>query len=285
LDVSTAWTGEDEFASAVGPHLARLVELARRLLRSDDLAWEAVQDSLLCLWKAPTRPSHLAPWLVSAVVNRTRHLRRTRRRRCDNEAQAPACFWSAPVAADPGRHAEQEAFTRVAASAVLRLPPEQSAVFVLKEISGADYESIARALDVPLGTVRSRLHRARGALRARLAHLAPAHEHRSQPRHAPPRRARHIDGLIRESWPPSAVVTGRPPRRRGGSLDDHSCTLDSVANARAVVAQLDPAFRRESGRRPLADRCGGRAHRADGVRAEGRTGSGHGPPHRHPAAL
>jgi RNA polymerase sigma-70 factor (ECF subfamily) len=188
-DVATSWSGEDEFAIAVGPHLPGLVGLARRLLRSDDLAWEAVQDSLLCLWKAPSRPSHIAAWLTSAVVNRTRHLRRTRQRRCDNEARAPACFWSAPTVADPGRHAEREAFNRMVASAVLRLPPEQSAVFVLKEINGADYESIARLLEVPLGTVRSRLHRARGALRGRLAHLAPAHGQRSRPHHAPGRRA------------------------------------------------------------------------------------------------
>jgi RNA polymerase sigma-70 factor (ECF subfamily) len=178
---SPAWSDEDEFAGAIAPHLPALVRLARRHLRSDDLAWEAVQDSLLYLWRRPVRPARVGGWLAAAVVNRTRHLHRTTLRRCRHEAQAPAAYWSGPAAPDPGRHAEQAAVGRSVAAAVAGLPAEQSAVFVLKEVSGGDYQSIARSLGVPVGTVRSRLHRARSALRSRLAHLAPTRPHRARP--------------------------------------------------------------------------------------------------------
>ena len=54
-------------------------------------------------------------------------------------------------------------------SALNRLTPEHKAVLVLKEIDGQKYEEIAEVLDVPIGTVRSRLHRARLELRDCLA--------------------------------------------------------------------------------------------------------------------
>jgi RNA polymerase sigma factor (sigma-70 family) len=185
--VAAAWRGEDDFTRAVTPHVPALVRLARRRLGSDDLAWEAVQDSLLCLWRAPARPAHVPGWLAVAVIHRTRHLRRTLLRRWRHEEQAPPCHWSAATLPDPERCAELAAVRRLLAAAVGALPPEQSAIVALKDIDGADYESIARSLAVPVGTVRSRLHRARGALRAR---LGPGHSSRDpRAHHAPDRRA------------------------------------------------------------------------------------------------
>ena len=50
-------------------------------------------------------------------------------------------------------------------SALNRLSPEHRVVLVLKDLEGQKYEDIAQVLDVPIGTVRSRLHRARLELR------------------------------------------------------------------------------------------------------------------------
>ncbi len=55
--------------------------------------------------------------------------------------------------------------------ALEELTPEQRATFVLREFHDFDYDELARALDVDLGTIKSRLSRARAALRARLAEL------------------------------------------------------------------------------------------------------------------
>jgi RNA polymerase sigma-70 factor (ECF subfamily) len=53
-------------------------------------------------------------------------------------------------------------------AAVLRLPPEQRLVIILSDIQGLTYEEIARVADVPLGTVKSRIARARARLREAL---------------------------------------------------------------------------------------------------------------------
>jgi RNA polymerase sigma-70 factor, ECF subfamily len=60
---------------------------------------------------------------------------------------------------------EREESRRRVAAALLRISPEQRAILVLRDARGLDYEQIAEVLDVPVGTVKSRLFRARAALR------------------------------------------------------------------------------------------------------------------------
>jgi RNA polymerase sigma-70 factor, ECF subfamily len=60
---------------------------------------------------------------------------------------------------------EREENRRRVAAALLRISPEQRAILVLRDARGLDYEQIAEVLDVPVGTVKSRLFRARAALR------------------------------------------------------------------------------------------------------------------------
>lgn len=69
----------------------------------------------------------------------------------------------------PQRHAEKEETCLKVRQAIATLADEQRAVLVLREIDGCDYETIAAVLELPIGTVRSRLSRARGQLRLRLA--------------------------------------------------------------------------------------------------------------------
>ena len=60
---------------------------------------------------------------------------------------------------------EREETRRLVAAALLRILPEQRAILVLRDSKGLEYEQIAEVLDVPVGTVKSRLFRARSALR------------------------------------------------------------------------------------------------------------------------
>jgi RNA polymerase sigma-70 factor (ECF subfamily) len=60
---------------------------------------------------------------------------------------------------------ENEELRRLLAEALLRISPDQRAILVLRDSRGLDYEQIAEVLDVPVGTVKSRLFRARAALR------------------------------------------------------------------------------------------------------------------------
>ena len=59
------------------------------------------------------------------------------------------------------------------AAALLRVLPEQRAILVLRDSRGLDYEQIAEVLAVPVGTVKSRLFRARTALREAIESMGP----------------------------------------------------------------------------------------------------------------
>jgi RNA polymerase sigma-70 factor (ECF subfamily) len=64
--------------------------------------------------------------------------------------------------------------------AIAALPPDHRTVVVLRDVQGLRYDEISRALGVPVGTVRSRLSRARESLRIALADLAPRNPQESE---------------------------------------------------------------------------------------------------------
>jgi RNA polymerase sigma-70 factor (ECF subfamily) len=80
--------------------------------------------------------------------------------------------------AEPARSAEAEALDRVADSEVMRalmeLPEGFRAAIYLADVEGYPYRDVAEMLEIPIGTVMSRLHRGRSKLRKRLAAYAPA---------------------------------------------------------------------------------------------------------------
>src|SRR5437764_4262186 len=84
------WHGQDSerFHKAVRPHLDRALAVGRRMLGSDDLAWDALQEALLCLARRPEEPANLAAWLARATANRSLHLQRVRSRRRRHEQEA-----------------------------------------------------------------------------------------------------------------------------------------------------------------------------------------------------
>jgi RNA polymerase sigma-70 factor (ECF subfamily) len=73
-----------------------------------------------------------------------------------------------PDRTDPAGPLERAERDRLVRLALGELAPDHRAVVVLKDLDGLRYEEIAETLRVPVGTVRSRLHRAREALRERL---------------------------------------------------------------------------------------------------------------------
>jgi RNA polymerase sigma-70 factor (ECF subfamily) len=68
----------------------------------------------------------------------------------------------------PDAKSKREDDVQALREALAKLPEEYRAPIVLREIEGANYERIAEILEIPVGTVRSRLHRARNALREAL---------------------------------------------------------------------------------------------------------------------
>lgn len=155
---------------ALTPHLPRAHRAARRLLGCDHLADDAVQEALLAFYRLPVPPPDPAGWLVLAVCHRARHLRRTLRRRArhEHDAGAERCTHH-PDCDNPLHHAHAHELGERIAEAIATLPPEQRAAFERQQHGDQDYAAIARDLALPIGTVRSRLHRARKALQRAVA--------------------------------------------------------------------------------------------------------------------
>lgn len=161
-----------DLARAVAPHLARLRAVAERILGCPDQAHDAVQEVLLTLWRTAELPENLRAWLMRTVIHRALHARRTeeRRRKWEDLAGQEAaneCLLCHPLR-DPERESESRELRQRLESALRALSEEHLRVVELRAFEGLEYDEIARRLGVPIGTVRSRLNRARLALRGEL---------------------------------------------------------------------------------------------------------------------
>ncbi|MFT4843333.1 MAG: RNA polymerase sigma-70 factor (ECF subfamily) [Planctomycetota bacterium] len=160
--------------SEVTVHLPRLRAMARRILGCDHLADDAVQEGLVALWHEANPPAHLASWLGRTVINRCRHLRRTATRRHRHEHIASEHCELHKGCDNPLHIAIAHETSERLAAVIDTLPTEQREALTLYEQTGLDYGAIAELLEVPVGTVRSRLARARAAVQAALRpHLSP----------------------------------------------------------------------------------------------------------------
>ena len=158
---------------ALAADLDRAHRAARALLGCDHLAADAVQEALVALWRQPMAPPDRRGWLVRAVVHRARHLRRSLLRRRRHECAAGDHCELHTGCDNPLHQAHAHELGERLDAAVATLSREQRAPFELYVATGLDYRGIASALGLPIGTVRSRLHRARAALQALLHDDAP----------------------------------------------------------------------------------------------------------------
>lgn len=159
---------------ALAADLDRAHRAARALLGCDHLAADAVQEALVALWRQVSAPPDRRGWLVRAVVHRARHLRRTLSRRRRHECQAGDHCELHTGCDNPLHQAYAHELGERLDAAVATLPREQRAPFELYVATGLDYRGIASELGLPIGTVRSRLHRARASLQALLQADDPA---------------------------------------------------------------------------------------------------------------
>ena len=149
-------------------HHDRIHALCRRITGNDADASDATQESLISIVRGLHRfdgRASFSTWSYRVATNACLDELRRRRRRPDPGLPE---LERADDAGDAGRPAFDEALSdRLDVDAALtRLPMEFRAAVVLRDVCGLDYAEIAEVLDVPAGTVRSRI--ARG--RAQLAH-------------------------------------------------------------------------------------------------------------------
>lgn len=146
-----------------------LYAVAFRLTGNDDDARDLVQDSLLRIRRGleTYEPGSLEGWLARIVKNS--FLDEIRRRKRRPIAVLPDDLDRVV----PGAPAADEASQVLSAdvqTALLDLADDFRIAVVLSDVAGLSYDEIATAIDVPVGTVRSRIHRGRRMLRAALAH-------------------------------------------------------------------------------------------------------------------
>jgi RNA polymerase sigma-70 factor, ECF subfamily len=152
----------DAFALLAGGAIARLDAAARLILRDSELARDAVQETLVRCWRdLPTLRDveRFDGWLHRLLVNACLDLIRRRRRRA---IEVELTQLHVPTTADFSVGiAEREQLDR----ALKALEPEWRAIVVLHFFLGMPMPEIAGVLGIPLGTAKSRLHRALGVLR------------------------------------------------------------------------------------------------------------------------
>lgn len=165
-----------EFDALVRQHTLRLYRVALRIVGDPAEAEDVVQDAWVTVWRALGSfrgESAVSTWLYRVVTNAAlTHLRR-RKPTAPVDPTDPTGPAARLVDARPGP--EQAAVVSEQVDAVLRalttLEPSQRVPLVLLELEGMSYDEVAEVLQVNVPALRSRTHRARVALLARLEEL------------------------------------------------------------------------------------------------------------------
>ncbi len=168
--VSAALRGDRlAFGELVNRYREGAVAVVYRMTADPQLAEEAAQDAFIRAWQRlySYKPQYsFRSWIFSIAVHAALDVLRRAPKEVDID--------QLPLEAPDGKpEPELEAAERQAQvqRAVLALPPASRAVLVLREYQGLSYQEISAALDIPVGTVMSRLNYARGQLRQTLAPL------------------------------------------------------------------------------------------------------------------
>ena len=160
-----------DFQRAVLPHLDAAYNLARWLTRNEQTAEDLVQDSYVRALKSfgGFRGGDARAWIL-AIVRNTCYTWLAK-----NKAHVPVVLFNDEIetvdaeALDPATLAARSADGEAVRKALDELPAEFREVVVLRELEGLSYHEIAEVAGVPVGTVMSRLSRARKRLERRLA--------------------------------------------------------------------------------------------------------------------
>ncbi len=161
------------FDLVVMPHLDTAYRFARRLSRSPGDADDVVQEAILRAFRGfdALRGSDVRPWLLTIVRNCHLTALKQQQRRAfvplpgeHDVRDGEAMIATTPDPESTSVHRDEK---RTMDRLLSALPEEHREVLVLRELEELDYREIAAVTNVPIGTVMSRLARARAALKAK----------------------------------------------------------------------------------------------------------------------
>ena len=159
------------FEILVRRHQNTTFNLIYRFLGDYDEATETAQEVFLSAYSSIQQfrgDANFATWLYRIAFNHAS----SRRKSLNSKLQRHVALEDEVVAdcsADPETSAERREIQQCVQQALNSLDREDAQIILLRDLQDVRYEDIAETLDVPVGTVKSRLHRARQALRASLA--------------------------------------------------------------------------------------------------------------------
>lgn len=162
---------QDAFGELVSRYQVRLYNAIIRLVDHGEDAADIVQDAFLNAYQSLRSfkgDAEFFTWLYRIAFNTAISLKRKKRATISLDAGGTEGGIDPDDPSEyikPGRALERSEDEAQLQDALNRLSPEHREVLVLKDIEGLKYEDIAEILGVPIGTIRSRLHRARLELR------------------------------------------------------------------------------------------------------------------------
>lgn len=163
----------DQFQSLALSELASVNRVARALTRSatdaDDLTQETFLKAIRAWSSFELRAGGIRPWLMT-ILNRTHlnRIRQNKRQSAHMEHAEVEELASDPISPVTGEEIDWNQFDGRLLSALRELPDNLRTTLVLWAMEDLSYKEIADSMEVPIGTVMSRLHRARGVMHKRL---------------------------------------------------------------------------------------------------------------------
>ena len=174
--IHAAQTGDlDAFNGLVLAYQSIIYNTALRIMGDDSLASDATQEAFISAFRSLNsfRGGSFKAWLMRTVTNACYdELRRQKRRPTvsleptnDDDEEIESPHWLADVSMTPAEKFEADELEHAIQHCLESLPVDFRIVVVLADIQGMDYSEVASSIRVPLGTIKSRLARARLRLR------------------------------------------------------------------------------------------------------------------------
>jgi RNA polymerase sigma-70 factor (ECF subfamily) len=162
----------DAFEILIRRHEKTIFNLVYRMLGDYDEAAEVSQEAFLSAYRAIGTfrgDSNFSTWLYRIALNHAT----TRRKTLNTRQQRNVSMENTEPVSDPqpgpAETMEKKEIRERVQQALNSLEPDDATVILLRDLQDVPYEEVARVLEIPIGTVKSRLHRARQALKAELS--------------------------------------------------------------------------------------------------------------------